>query len=117
MIFSYCPFCHDPVTIKDEGPFLNQFVCRKIDHSFHIKFDSKGRLFYLIVHFTLPQIQYSVYLMDKVSTSIYRDNYHLEPPQEEPISSNHDVNVSWYEFDWSNIESFKSQILTILAFS
>lgn len=116
MIFCYCPFCHGPITLKDDPPFPNQFVCRKPDHNFHIKFDSRGLLFYLIVHFTLPKLQYSVYLMDKVSATIYIDNYHLDPP-EEPISSNHDINASWHDFDWSNIESFKSQILTILAFS
>lgn len=113
MIFTHCPFCQEPLALdKNEATV----ACTNHAHYFNFKilFGGNGCLAWVSLRWRTVDWQYDIYVMTDGIT------IHLDDFTPDYLPSKHSytaIKIPIDHWNWSDINEFKQQIQTILAFS
>lgn len=114
MIFTYCPTCQTKLIFDGSSDFI--VVCPQHSHNFLFKilFDKYGSFAWINIRWVTPDWQYDIYVLPEGAT-IHLDEYHKDYLPSRTAYYSCKVPLDYW--NWSDINEFKQQIQTILAFS
>lgn len=112
MIFTYCPFCHSILKFDQD-----RYNCPYYEKCLNFKFSFSSfnkNFLWAHISYTTIDYQYEVYITNHES-KIFVDQYHHKGGK--LLQTILIEDTLWDTWDWSDVDSFKKQINTILAFS